>query len=52
MMREIEALAASAGLSWPIEEDATEEEAMNWVTRLQVFMFSGVIDEALKTQGD
>jgi hypothetical protein len=51
-MREIEAMAKSAGLPWPIDKDATEEEAIERMTQLQVFMFSREIDDALKTQAD
>jgi thiol-disulfide isomerase/thioredoxin len=51
-MREMEAIAKSAGLPWPIDKDATEEEVMERMTRLQVVMFSRMIDDALKTQAD
>jgi thiol-disulfide isomerase/thioredoxin len=51
-MRDMEAMAKSAGLPWPIDKDATEEEAMERMTQLQVFMFSREIDEALETQAD
>jgi thiol-disulfide isomerase/thioredoxin len=51
-MREMEAIAKSAGLPWPIDKDATEEEVMDRMTRLQVVMFSRTIDEALKTKAD
>ena len=51
-MREMETLARSAGLPWPIDKDASEEEVMERMTRLQVVIFSRAIDEALKTQAD
>ena len=51
-MREMETLAKSAGLPWPIDKDASEEEVMERMTRLQVVMFSRAIDEALKTKAD
>jgi len=51
-MREMEAMAKSAGLPWPIDKDATEEEVLERMTQLQVAMFGRMIDEALKTQAD
>lgn len=51
-MREMETLAKSAGLPWPIDKDASEEEVMERMTWLQVVMFSRAIDEALKTKAD
>jgi thiol-disulfide isomerase/thioredoxin len=51
-IREMETIAKSAGLPWPIDKDATKEEVMERMTRLQVVMFSRMIDEALKTQAD
>jgi len=51
-MREMKEIAKLAGLPWPIDKDATEEETMERMTQLQVVMFSRMIDEALKTQAD
>jgi thiol-disulfide isomerase/thioredoxin len=51
-MREMETLAKSAGVPWPIDKDATEEELMERMTRLQVVMLSRMIDDALETQAD
>lgn len=51
-MREMETLAKSAGLPWPIDKDATEEEVKERMTRLQVVMFSRAIDKALDTKAD
>jgi hypothetical protein len=51
-MREMEAIAKSAGLSWPIDKDAGDEEVMERMTRLQVAMFSRMINDALQIQAD
>ena len=51
-MREMEAIAKSAGLPWPIDKDASEEQVMERMTRLQVVMFTRAIDEALQTQAN
>ena len=51
-MREMEALAKSAGLPRPLDKDATKEEIIERITRLQVVIFSRAIDEALKKQPD
>ncbi|MFC1758561.1 hypothetical protein ACFL2H_07305 [Planctomycetota bacterium] len=51
-MRDMEEMAKSAGLPWPLDKDATEEETMGRMTKLQVVMFGRMIDEALKTQAD
>lgn len=51
-MREMETLAKSAGLPWPIDKDAPEEEVKERMTRLQVVMFSRAIDKALDTKAD
>ncbi len=51
-MREMEAMARSAGLPWPIDKDATEEQALERMMQLQVVMFSRAIDKALKPQTD
>lgn len=51
-MQQIEKIAKSAGLPWPIDKDATEEEALERMTQLQVVMHSRVIDEALKLQAE
>lgn len=51
-MRQVEELAKAAGLPWPIDKDATEEEVMQRMTRLQVFMLSREIDKALETPAE
>jgi hypothetical protein len=51
-MREMEALAKSAGLPWPLDQDATEEELIERMTKLQVAMYGRKIDEALKVNPD
>jgi thiol-disulfide isomerase/thioredoxin len=51
-MREMKMTAKSAGLPWPIDKDATKEEVMERMTRLQVVMYSRMIDEALNVQSD
>jgi len=50
--REMETLAKSAGLPWPIDKDASQEEVMERMVRLQVALFSRAIDDALKTKAD
>ena len=52
IMRDMEAMAKSAGLPWPIDKDATEEEVLERMTKLQVVMYGRKIDEALKVQAD
>jgi thiol-disulfide isomerase/thioredoxin len=47
-MRDMETLAKSAGLPWPIDKDATEEEVLERMTKLQIVMYGRKIDEALK----
>jgi thiol-disulfide isomerase/thioredoxin len=49
-MREMEALAQSAGLPWPLDQDATEEELIERMTKLQVAMYGRKIDEALQVK--
>ncbi len=49
-MRNMEAIAQSAGVPWPIDKDASEEEALERMTKLQVVMYGRKIDEALKVQ--
>ena len=51
LMREMEAMARSAGLPWPIDKDATEEQVLDRMTRLLVVTFSHRIDQALKLYG-
>ena len=51
-MRDMEAMAKSAGLPWPIDKDATEEQILEWGTQLQVYMFGREIDKALEAQAD
>ena len=52
MMRDFEAEAKSAGVPWPVDKDATEEEVLKRMTKIQVAMYGRKIDEALKGQAD
>ncbi len=47
-MRDMEALARSAGLPWPIDKDATKEQVLERMKQLQVVMLSRRIDQALE----
>jgi hypothetical protein len=51
-MQEMKAMAESEGIPWPIDKNATKEEAIQRMTRLQVVIFSRMIDEARKAQVD
>lgn len=51
-MKQVEELAKAAGLPWPIDKDATEEEVKERMNRLLVFMHSREIDKALKTAAE
>jgi hypothetical protein len=46
----LEAAAQSAGLPWPLDQDATEEELIERMTKLQVAMYGRKIDETLKVK--
>jgi hypothetical protein len=52
LMRDFEAEAKSAGVPWPVDKDATEEEVLKRMTKIQVSMYGRKIDEALKGQAD
>ncbi len=52
LMRDMKSLAELAGLPWPIDKDATEEQIAERITRLQVVMFGRKIEEALKNSTD
>ena len=53
IMKQMETLAESAGIPWPIDKDTSDEaEIMKRVTQLQIIAYSRVIDEALKTPAE
>jgi thiol-disulfide isomerase/thioredoxin len=49
---EMKAVAHSAGLTWPIDQGATEAEVRERIKKLQVSLYSKRIDEALKADTD
>jgi thiol-disulfide isomerase/thioredoxin len=51
-MQDMEAVAKSAGLPWPIDKDATEEVTRERMTKLQVALYGSRIQDALKLQTD
>jgi thiol-disulfide isomerase/thioredoxin len=52
LMRNMEAVAQSAGVPWPIDKDTTNEEILKRMTKLQVVMYGRKINEALKVKPD
>jgi len=52
IMRDMQAVAESAGLPWPLDKDATEEQTAERMTRMLVVMFGGKIEQALKVNVD
>jgi thiol-disulfide isomerase/thioredoxin len=51
-MREMQERAAAIGLPWPIEKDATDEEVIERMTKLQAETWGRMIDQALKTDAE
>jgi thiol-disulfide isomerase/thioredoxin len=47
-LRDMEAMAKSADVPWPVDKEASEDEIRQRMTRLQVFMFGQQIDKALQ----
>ncbi len=51
-MKQAEEDAKSLGLPWPIDKDATQEQIVERISRLQVLSFSREIDQALKSNAE
>jgi hypothetical protein len=51
-LRDMEAMAKSAGVRWPIDKDADDDEIRRRITRLQVFIFGLQIDKALQNPAE
>lgn len=50
MMRKMETIAKSIGLTWPMDQNADQEELQAWSAKLQVELLSREIEAALKIE--